>query len=448
MSQDFITGIVNNPEVPIYFYMNKNTFQFTFFSNEIYTPFETNSCIPIPCQNGFINGKTHSNHDIAIYSGSSKKEIIGNFTLNTSAYILSKGNFEDCDLSHFDSIRFEGGTLNTVFDIHGLDTEYTDGSTKITHNDDSIQYSIAIDDIIFDIRIFSSVHHVHSVKGQSISNDKVYLVLNFKESQSIEKCFDHYNKIKDLLSFMTFRKDVFFDKIELSRKTSHGDTERIIEFAEVFIKNDFAKGDKNIFNNITFNDLGDGFPKLLSLLYDTKDRKESLSLGFIPKNDKKVNMIDNIQSRSICSSIECELKFIEDIKIEENIELVKLVTSVKRLVKDFRNDSNLSNGTYDTIFSSIKNWSFPLAEKLWALVEKYCQEVEIMNPSTTIINEDMIKNFVKYRNDITHGRHRIINTEIGLVAHIVRGLVYCCILDRIGVPRDKILNLCQHTLLS
>ena len=62
-------------------------------------------------------------------------------------------------------------------------------------------------------------------------------------------------------------------------------------------------------------------------------------------------------------------------------------------------------------------------------------------PGSHDIGVDEINRLVKYRNSITHGRHRIIDEDIGVTAYILQGLVYCCILTRIGMDRETIKSL-------
>lgn len=71
-----------------------------------------------------------------------------------------------------------------------------------------------------------------------------------------------------------------------------------------------------------------------------------------------------------------------------------------------------------------------------------------LNHTQVIITDGLIKDFVKYRNDITHGKHRILEVGIAITAHNLCGLIYCCVLDRIGVTREKISELCQYKILS
>ena len=57
-------------------------------------------------------------------------------------------------------------------------------------------------------------------------------------------------------------------------------------------------------NNISFQDLKEVMPKLLSVIYDIKDQKSSYEIGFLPSSDKEVYMIDNTKVRMICSALE------------------------------------------------------------------------------------------------------------------------------------------------
>lgn len=72
----------------------------------------------------------------------------------------------------------------------------------------------------------------------------------------------------------------------------------------------------------------------------------------------------------------------------------------------------------------------------------------LLNQSQITITEESIRAFVKYRNDITHGRHRTLDIEVATTAFYLGGLVYCCILDRVGLDRAKIYDLCSLKILS
>ena len=78
------------------------------------------------------------------------------------------------------------------------------------------------------------------------------------------------------------------------------------------------------------------------------------------------------------------------------------------------------------------------ADEMCALAEN------TSNPNEARISDKDIQEFVKYRNNITHGSHRIMNTQIATTAFMLQGLVYCCILSRIGISKAEIYRLCQN----
>ena len=70
-----------------------------------------------------------------------------------------------------------------------------------------------------------------------------------------------------------------------------------------------------------------------------------------------------------------------------------------------------------------------------------------LNLAEADISDEDINQFVKYRNNITHGSFRVMESSIAKTAYILSGLVYCAFLSRIGVSREKILYLCKNRQL-
>ena len=139
---------------------------------------------------------------------------------------------------------------------------------------------------------------------------------------------------------------------------------------------------------------------------------------------------------------------ITGIKYNTIYNINELVQQVKNTVKIFRKDNpGLGDSVYSFIFGNIKFWTLPAAEKICALFHKYDEEMLILNQPAIIIDDDAIKVFVKYRNDITHGSHRVLDVKIAITAHCLEGLVYCCLLERIGVERSRILEWCKDKIL-
>ena len=57
-----------------------------------------------------------------------------------------------------------------------------------------------------------------------------------------------------------------------------------------------------------------------------------------------------------------------------------------------------------------------------------------------------IGKFIAYRNQITHGAAHDIPVLVATTAYILKGLVYCCVLKRIGISEDKIILLCADKI--
>lgn len=448
MKTDIITGVIPTEEENIIFSSIEESFEFCFMTDSICFFPKKDKTVTINAKDDFIFGKTHDNYDIAIYSGNQDFKVMGATSLHTNAYIKSIRHVESTNLTEYDGIKFIGGTLNNVFVADALDIKYEDKKRVIKAKDDSIKYKFHTEEFNMDINICSSVFEQSGIKGKTISNTNVVLTIKFDKPQKLATLFKHYNKIKDIMSFMTFRENVGFDKVYLMK--SYGNPTCLLNCAEAFILEEKNLTSKKIFNNISFADLGKSFTNLLQIIYRDRDNSKTVSLGFIPLNDKDARIMTNEKIKAVCTALECEFSFIPDVVGENRNETFNsLIKKVKATVKKFKkNNTLLSDGVYSLIFSNIKNWSFPMKEKNCALWHKYEQEMLILNKSTTTITNEMIKEAVQFRNDITHGRHRILNTKIAITAHYLSGLVYCCILERIGLDRGKIKELCKNKILS
>lgn len=448
MSKDkeLITGVIRTETKPIVFSAQKDDFCFTFMSDSAYSFPGKNKPISIETKDGFIFGNTHNNHDIAIYYGGKTFEVLGASTLRTSAYIKAKGNLYESNIATFEAISFSGGTINNIFHIDSMNIEHSGNETTIKYKNDEVAYSFNTDECNIDVSINSIVNEKWGLTGKSINNNTAVLTLKFDKEQPLKSLFHHYNKVKDIVSFFTFRYNVGFDEVSLLKTDS--ESGYLTSVATAYIYEDKEKTKKDCIHNICFEDLGDSLPELLKLFYNQKNKEKSLTLGFYPVSDRDITEMSDVKIRETCSALECELGFISDINVSENKILKELIDSTRACIKEFRKQHpGLSNDTYNTVFSSIGNCAVPLAEKLCALYHKYEEEMSILNLTDMSISNEDIREFVRYRNDITHGKHRTIDTRIATTAYFLGGLVYCCILERVGISREKIKELCMYKIL-
>ena len=163
---------------------------------------------------GLICGTTHQNKDIAIYAPDvNDKSIDGVCVLNTDHYWLRASNLlpppRETDFV-FDTIVFTGGTLLQTFSPNKLSIEFEGKGILTKQQDDSISFKFQYNDVPCNVTISSNIIMGNSVGGVSISNTQVNLVMRFDKQQKVGDSFIHYKNICKLLSFMTFRQNVFF----------------------------------------------------------------------------------------------------------------------------------------------------------------------------------------------------------------------------------------------
>lgn len=439
-------GFIQTDKGEISFFSKGHTFTFFKKTEDLFErEFIENSI------DGFLVGKTSTGHKIAIYTNNGIKIVGGQRIVNTVAYVISKGNLpltdecEDEGEYKYDGIEFVGGTLNHLFARRAFAIKRDDDKKRIiTPIDNYKKYDFNIDGITFSMSIGNSFNERHSDDGIEIRDTDVNLSIKFNKKQSLVKLLKVVTVIKDMLSFMCFRGNVGFESVNLLKYDENW--QRTFTVANLFLRQDEEIETKRIDECITFKDLDDYVKKLITMFYENKDNKPSYMLGFIPKTSKKVGIISNTDIKEICSALECELKFINDLSDTEDANLKGLINDVKGVIKKYKKDNPkaLSDKTYSMIFGGISHWSLTASEKIGLLYKRYEEEMTCLNSTGMVVAEKEINEFVKYRNEITHGSYRVLNMEVATTAYILSGLVYCCILSRIGLNRQKILELCQH----
>lgn len=391
----------------------------------------------------FIYGHTLGdfiNNRIAIYKGDHKIVFNSMYRFETYAYIVTKSHYLE---TTFDYIQCIGGTLNNLFFCSSLDIDPIEHT--LSTKDDSQKYSFSIDNCNCSLQIGSQIKSDIGLQKNTISNDSIYLKLKFESPQPLNKSFEYIKKLKNMLSFMTFRTNVGFDEIYL------GCTNPCSSEMQLFLKEDTSYTKKSIVQNITFHDLGNSVGTLASTIFNDQNKDFFPNLDFFPKSDRDVAYISNIKIRLIISALESELSNHNSPKSKSKKDkaLQDLKEQVKQLIKKHEEENHtLSKDTYDTIFSTIRYWSRPAKERLCDLYQDHIDAMQILAAYTLrhgkSISDKDIECLVKYRNEITHGTPvNTITPQVTTTAFILQGLVYCCILKRIGINKDTIISLCK-----
>ena len=436
-----LTGIINSKNNIVFY---ANDFRFSFMASN---PNGRGINVVEPDSSGFLHGTTHNKYSISIYIGKNTLRFSGRQDVDVGAYLVSCSNVREADMEGFWGIQFVGGTLNSLFDRSRNAVDFSDdGRLIVDQQDISKTYSVSIDGEICVVQIGSNSSFNSGIDGVHIRDNGVYLKILFPSKKPIKNAFGYYSVLKSMLSFMTFRGNVGVDEIYLLReKDSHG-----MQWpeAQLFIPKDCNFADKHYFRCLNFDDLSDCVAKLLELLFTNTDKKPTYMFGFFPDDNQDVNVMSNAKIKEICSALECEISFIDDLSTEEDVKLAALIETVKNTVKSHRKSAEkVSSKTYDLIFSSINNWSMSASDRIAILYQRYEAEMLLLNDSSLHITDKEIAEFVKYRNHITHGHHRILDQNVAITAYTLQGLVYCCILKRIGMNDDKIQELCRNKKL-
>lgn len=399
---------------------------------------------------GYLCGRTHDNHRIAIYARDIDFMMWLPISFNTNLYLIERfrdeGNTTETKEIQYDAIEFSGKNLCRVFFPQGLSLEEQGKQSKITYNDDSMSFSFASRDIEYTLTVQSLIPRKFGVNGTFITNDEVLIRLQFSKSQYISDIWEHINNISTLIAFMTFRSNVSFDKIALLKR----DGSELSKTWDVFLKCPEDRSTKTSINCITFQALGSSVENLLKIIYNKKNRRPSYSLGFIPEKDSDVGRFDNHLIRAICAGLECE---IECSNIVETAE-AKMIQSLAKEVEDFiktrwDNEYNLSSDSRSKIVGNLKHWGMATTDNIICLYRQYEKAMQsICRRISFSVSNDDINEFVKYRNDITHGSYRISDSRIENTAYVLECLVYCSLLSRVNLDKSKIEQMCSRLIIG
>lgn len=413
-----------------------DNFQCVFFANSITNKKAAETIIPV---HGFVIGKTTENKYVYIPASRNFK-VMAMATLDTWLYFVSGRK----DIDSFEAISFQGGTLDKLFIKSSSEFDYDD-PTKVIYKDDRKIYSLTDKKIKGELSIRSNiiVHGILIENGNPIAVKGSELKIVFDERKDIKSFSEVFGYILDLCKFLAFRKNVRFGEIFLEEKSKEysGVNEDI---AKCFVYyDDCQEIEKPFMSCITFNDIGDGIDKLLSAIVTNRPKKPKFNIGFIPENDKDVKYVTSMKIREVCSALESEMELAK-IKVAQENDFENLVENLKEIVTTHRDGKQpLKNvKSYDYILDTLKHLKGTLADRIEKCFLQYQQEIG------ENLSREQINTIVKYRNKITHGNYMQLSGNLADTTFILIKLVYCCILERIGMSKDKIKDMMDRRVTS
>ncbi len=442
IDKPLITGTIEQPGVSASFICSDHKFIFLPGEHE----FNPINCGVLKQENGFIRGTTHQGNCILIYSPDDI-ELRPTFTLDTWIYIIFNGDYKDkCS-----SIRFKSGVLKSLFIQRSLTINgwSKTGNHDYEISDDSVK--IQIDDGLVDhIKLYSEVRWRESIReGSSLQNNGVNLELVFKKKQSIPEVFKkYYQNIVTLCEFMTFRKSISFEKVELTEYKENVKHHGFMRIADCFIKSEFQiENDRDRVRCITFNELGNHASELYKMITKRNAKRSKFCVDFIPENKGDLSWMTGKKIRDICTSVEVEAG-LSGVEVINNEDFLSVVSEIKKVLHE-RKDC-LTEKEYNFLKGNIEHWNGPAAELAYGLYNKFLKEVE---PLLNIVHLaelsfDDINELIKIRNTLTHGGHIIINERDAESALIMMGVVYASVLKRCGCESAQIAEWFKNGLLT
>lgn len=425
-----LTGVIDNTEIT--FCSSENEFLFMPLSLE-------RKAIDIPSPKGFIYGTTHGGNRVAINVNRDTFGLLGSARIKTPLYIYSELPAKELDISRFSKLIFSGGILNKLLSHKVLQNPFDERQKAIADREHYEEhYEFETDDFRCRLTIGTASFDAFDDNYLLFKNN-TFLMMEFDKEQPIESIYTHYYNVNLLLSFMTHRTQNRVEQIIMIPCVEQKTECRKHCFVH-FQENDSAELSKNVC--FTFDFLGESTAKLLSLFYNSKSGKPSYSLGFIPRTDSEARVITDDTVRAVTAALECEYSANESLQKECEKEIERLQKYIKDLIKEYREKtdetSSLSDETYNAIFSDIGHWGITAKEKYCALMNKYKDRVEEFYAIAPKFDEADISALVKYRNRISHGNYCEMDDQVIRSARFMKLMIYCSLLNRLGIPYDKL----------
>lgn len=452
----YITGIIGTEQGDIVFFAVNFTFTFmaTTLSN-VEILLKTDDA-------GYIWGKTHDEKVIAIYSRQNIT-IRNKMVLHTWNYIVFKNRHTSKQsFQSFKSIRFENGAIKTIYPCNGLvyDTEMSQGNDLVYHiKKDCKKYKLAQDGQSINWIFSSMVQQSMSLgEGDALSNTTSLLDVIFDEEQQLSVFYDYYGYVCDLCSFLTFRKNITFEKVYLCHECivdSKG-TSVFQPYAECYIKKPEKVSERKLVDIIHMQYIDEAVFKNIfnSVIEKKKEHKKGekykgLPLSIAPEDDSDVYKMDIGRIKNICSDLEMELD-LEGVKLPVNEDLKILIKWIKKVVNHHKKDKHsLTEREYGYIYGNMSYWKQPLIERVWIAWQQHKDEMTpFLEKYDISITEENIQAFVASRNNATHNGFAGISDEVCSTAFALMGLIYCCALTRLGMQSDIIKRIMEKALLG
>lgn len=459
------TGILecNNGSASFY----EKNFEFCITDNhisqkKIYEAPDMYSLVP---DNHFLKGLTHDGRCILIYVGELKSASLPSsspFSLRTSSYLVQDSNsIGKSDWSYFDRIEFQGGVLNNLFSSHYISVDFNSDKFSVPNDDFTLSGTVetSYGKIDIDIGWYTTYHS--KPQETNFTHNTGFIRCKFAQPISVNAAFENIENFHTLVKFLSYRSNVEFDSIYLQKNymqdTLDGPVEYSYNDAQVFIRHDFSPSEKDSLNSICIDELGNNVFNLLSMIYKDTPSNPLHLLDFLPTSDEAAKWITGGFIRDVATFAECEFHQTtqwRDSKSKKSFDDYARIQSLiskfeQTLSQDEFDHGSLPENTRQAIMRNLKKIALPSKNTDFDLYEAYKHiTYNIIPHSPKILTENDIKEFREYRNGKAHGKHVLLNTNIGITSLYLVASGYCSILHRAGFDDATLKQLCNKHFLQ
>lgn len=411
-------------------------------------------------------------------------------SLSCKGYVYSSSNNPPDDLSQFDRIMFTGKPID-VFSggSAGVMKRMDDGIEweKRAHveepkywNEINSRYSVKINGILCEVGIDYAIFYNRRWGKREIGTCIPRFYVDFKESALIETIPECYLWVYDFMKFLSFRRNIKFDEINIYRRNEDNKFEKTgVVYFRTIDRGEYTNTDDN---TILTRDVGDKFGELFQYVAERRQRDTSDEL-FVPDNDREYREVNHTSFLECALSFEGEYDRTQETKTETNAEFQQ----IKQLANDVvinesckLVDQDESDDLREELLEYIKNRfqsdaeelkeqqtsrkkkdkivkyakkllddldkiDFSLEEQFNNVLKKYA---DILNDYKKMLalrmkislegNINLGQIFSKMRNEIGHGHPKHLEDIHVYTYQLARCMIYVMILDNTGISHDTI----------
>lgn len=386
-------------------------------------------------------GTTITEHRICFFHVELKCSLWGEIKTYISGYILGKNNIQDGEINTFSAMTFRGSVVDKYynpirkFDSSASSFDYESGS--------SIRALKPFKDSDCEIELVPHLFMQFGVSNPPLPSSTnlnlgelhSYLRLYTDCSWSPNSIINLYLRIYHLFVFISFRRNITFDNITLSRQMPDG---KLHPVAELFVASSEQCTTIEPHRTILHEDIGDKIANLYRMNPFDK------FLQFIPKNDKTAQILDSNVYLNACAAFESlyDLIYGEYISKDDDHEEVKrrIVSALYSIVDEYTDNKRTEAKAFLRTIEEMDEKT--LKNKFKTVIREYVDVLKAVFPKINF-NKRYINNisyqFANQRNNLAHGNIEIL-TEMEIPPYsYALCLIYVLMLSKLAeIPSAQI----------